>query len=517
MPSIQIDMFEVQLGAAVLLQFATQDGPVRVLADAGVKAGGYSADHVLKKLKPILGDRPHIDLVIGTHYDEDHLNGLVPIIDDPDISIGEAWMPPVANDTQNFAVDRSLALSDLLPAQFGGDGGEAALEAYLAAKRLDIEALGEIETQLDPESRAGFKRIALNYRERYGNGVPLDISFFRAQLADGQHDGQEIDHGCDQEVEPDPLVEELSNNLRRSYDYPWYLDTDHMLDSLKSAAADSRDGIQYLVAPRIASLVNLRRAAAKDAINAKALFEVLKALERKGVGVRYEMIEDGTPKRFRWVPTSQRFILSRPDSEGLTFDMLGPSKSLIKKHRDRLPVLEASKVALAFRGEIKSITPSNQLSYIGCFRHESQVMLISGDAGCVDFAERRGVYYPKLLAAMSPLHVIQVAHHGGNNAHFYRVLAAAAFPEQTEQSFMLLSHGWHDKSRPSEVFHDFLMTTLKEGDDVRLLFTSEPTRDKVIDYLSAINPVVGTAGKVGDIRLSFDGTWKVKAHAITIA
>jgi hypothetical protein len=44
MPHMQIDMFEVQLGAAILLQFTTDDGPIRVLADAGVKASGYEPE-----------------------------------------------------------------------------------------------------------------------------------------------------------------------------------------------------------------------------------------------------------------------------------------------------------------------------------------------------------------------------------------------------------------------------------------------------------------------------------------
>ena len=104
MRRIQVDMFEVQLGAAVLVQFSTPNGPVRVLADAGVKASGYPVDHVHGKLQDAFdsfGDpRRRLDLIIGTHYDEDHLVGLVPIIEDSSISIGEAWMPPVANDTQ---------------------------------------------------------------------------------------------------------------------------------------------------------------------------------------------------------------------------------------------------------------------------------------------------------------------------------------------------------------------------------------------------------------------------------
>ena len=271
-----------------------------------------------------------------------------------------------------------------------------------------------------------------------------------------------------------------------------------------------------LVIPRARTLASLRSQVAKEAINAGALRKVLAALSRRNILVRSEIIEDGVPHRYRWTSASQRFVLARPDSPGLTFDLLGPSKSLVKKHRDRLPAIDAGRIALAFAGEIRSITPSNQLSYIGCFRHAGQGVLISGDAGCVDFKPDGGTYFPQLLDAMKSLHVVQVAHHAGANAHFYRVLAAAGYPEQVERSWMLLSHATHDRTRPSDVFQDFLLTSLKEGDDIRLLFTSEPTRDKVVDYLGAINPVVGSAGTVGDIRVQYQGRWDVSAHAISV-
>jgi glyoxylase-like metal-dependent hydrolase (beta-lactamase superfamily II) len=92
---IQVDVFEVQLGAAVLLQFRSGDSDVvRVLADGGVRAAGYAVDHVHAKLyatfAKLRADQKRIDLVIGTHCDEDHLRGLVPVINDSKIDIGEA-------------------------------------------------------------------------------------------------------------------------------------------------------------------------------------------------------------------------------------------------------------------------------------------------------------------------------------------------------------------------------------------------------------------------------------------
>ncbi len=76
---------------------------------------------------------------------------------------------------------------------------------------------------------------------------------------------------------------------------------------------------------------------------------------------------------------------------------------------------------------------------------------------------------------------------------------------------------YHDPKRPSPAFADFLLTTLKDGDDVKLLLTREPTREKVEGYLSAINPLVGSRANVGDVSITFDGgAWNVNRHAIAV-
>ena len=128
-------------------------GPVRVLADAGVKASGYPVDHVHGKLQDAFdsfGDpRRRLDLIIGTHYDEDHLVGLVPIIEDSSIAIGEAWMPPVANDTQPNPRDRPAGQNDLLVVQFAAEDGAQRLAEYLSAKQAVCQQIAQLERAAD--------------------------------------------------------------------------------------------------------------------------------------------------------------------------------------------------------------------------------------------------------------------------------------------------------------------------------------------------------------------------------
>lgn len=515
MPDIQVDMFEVQLGAAIFLQFRTEDGGlVRILADAGIKAGGYPRDHILKKLLPLLGSERRIDLIIGTHYDEDHLNGLVPIIEQQDIEIGEAWMPPVANDSSPPALDAMLTEGDLLAHQFRSEGGAGHLAKYLRAKRADVEALRALESRSDGKEGLTLSRIRLNILGQTDREGPGDLSFFRQQLSRSEHEDA-CNHAIDQEVEDTPEVENAIANARRLPSLgAWYGpeivgNHFHIARSLAEIVPDAATA-------QLRSLGNIRQSAAKDAINASALFDVIQALKARNIPIRTEIIRDGEPRRYAWDPKGRRFQ-ARPSGGGHPIlTLLGPSAGLVRKHWKRLPVEQAATVALSFLTEIKSITPSNQLSYIARLEQQGQGILVTGDAGCVDFKPSRGKYFPKLLDALLPLHIVQIAHHGGNNAHFYRVLEEAGYPAQTEPSLLLLSHATQDKFRPSPEFRAFILGTLKLGDDVQLLFTSRPRVDLSRDFQHAFHAVVGQSADVGDVQMVWDqGKWHVTQHAVS--
>jgi hypothetical protein len=529
MSAIRIDMFEVQLGAAVLLQFQTEDGIVRILADAGIKASGYRPDHVLNKLLAMLGDdERRIDLIIGTHYDEDHLNGLVPIIEHEAFDIGEAWLPPIANDSVPHALDALLTEEDLLPHQFRSDAADRYLAEYMGNKRADVETLLVLEGRRPLDEGASLTRLKAQLSSgefrssslgEGGSGRAEELGFFREQLSELVSE-DDCDHGTEQETEVTAEVEEAVAAARRAErrrtDRFWDIESVPNLDRQLVAARYVREWAPDAGAAQMMSLMQIRKGAAKDAINAGALHEVVTALRKRDIPIRTHIIPDGQPRQFAWDAASRRFAIASDGSAGPRLTLLGPSNGLVRKHWNRLPVEQATRVALSFLAEIKSITPSNQLSYIARLEHGGQGILISGDAGCVDFKLSRAEYHPALLAAMLPLHVVQVAHHAGNNAYFYRVLDAAGYPEQTDPSLLLLSHATDDRHRPSAEFKSFLLGTLKQGDDVRLLSTSRPRPDKVAEFRSAFHPVVGTAGDEGDVTLTFDGSdWEVKAHAVS--
>jgi hypothetical protein len=143
---------------------------------------------------------------------------------------------------------------------------------------------------------------------------------------------------------------------------------------------------------------------------------------------------------------------------------------------------------------------------------------VAGDAGCVDFApNRRSKFYKALLDALLPLQVVQVAHHGGNNAQFYNVLLNAQYATQAQPSRLLLSHATNDAHRPSDLFERFVAAVRKNVDNIQILFTSKPRDAYVQSYKTLIASAVGTPKPAGDVRLAFDGRiWIVEKHAIQV-
>jgi hypothetical protein len=517
MRRIQVDMFEVQLGAALLVQFTTTGGTVRVLADAGVKASGYPVDHVHGKLQDAFdafGDSSRrLDLIIGTHYDEDHLVGLVPIIEDTSISIGEAWMPPVANDTQPLREDRAVGEDDLLVRQLAAKDGAQHLTEYLTAKHAVCQQSAGLERAADRfrSDRPRVRRPDLGPKvaPRGARDASQWAQIFRAHAEDaaitlGPGAGDLTHAGALYEMRDDDGAEP---NARSRPDDVRALDEDlpgRWADNPVRATSDALD------------LAIIRQAAARDAINAIALAEVVAALAARSIPIRCPIIPDGTPQRYRWRSAERRFVASSArggTNPGLT--LLGPSESLVRKHWTRLPV--GAYLARSARAQIpiQSITPSNQLSYVARLSYAGQGILVSGDAGFVDFAPPQGAYYPGLIHALLPLHLVQVAHHAGNNAHFYRALLEAGYGDQAVDSLLLVSHATRDKHRPSAEFAMFLEQARAAHEGLRILFTSKPSAAKVRSFREAIHPVVGKPATVGDVRIVFDDDrWLVERHAV---
>lgn len=538
MEDIQLDMFEVQLGAAILLQFRTSDKKViRVLADAGVTARGYSSDHVHKKIPDACksfdstSTNHDLDLIVGTHYDADHLEGFIPIINDITIGISEAWMPPVVNDTEIRPIDQSVKEQHLLAYQFAQEDGFNRLEKYLNVKKKICDELKQLGNEAENfevinkpykpsnvnEENNNLSFSEFKYEDNKNNSLDDLLGYFYQHL-DGANSYLKDADCCHASEEYDPDNENETNYLDFNIRYFYSAERYSTFNRFKNFQNRwEKFGVSE---NDLLSFSYIRRSAAKDAINAGSLYKVVDALKKRKVPISWHMIKTGSPRRFVWDAKENRFNPNNQNNKNdPEFLLLGPSEWLVKKHQHRLPLGQYLTFLTEKLIPIKQITPSNQLSYVMRFAFKEQGILICGDAGFVDFKSDEDGYHQELTKHLIPLNVIQVAHHGGNNAHFYRVLLAADFAQQKDPSLLLLSHATHDKFRPSKEFGLFIEQVRRKGDDLQLLFTSEPTLSKVKDFKSIIHPPVGVTSpsKVGDIRVVFDSKiWSVKNHSIQI-
>jgi hypothetical protein len=513
---IQIDMFAVELGLAMLLQFETEDGAVRVMFDGGelkhnvVDRLPAAMDHFTRSAKSEGTYR--IDLLVGSHYDSDHLDGLVPIIRNERFEIGEAWLPPVANDTQDHTLSDPVRDSDLLALQFAGENGQKVLSRYLSAKRDECLSLKKRENAIkNSEPGIVIDEPIRTISETNITDNTASRAFFEGQLRDVMEvvSGLSPGHGDSAMQSPWEFTDRIESAASKRRGMWWPLGIVYEHDSWPFAIRRNST---------IQTLALVRKAAADNAITAISLNAVVEALKSRGIRIRCPSIPNGTPRQFTWSRADRRFTpMTPPIKSALAISLLGPSTGLVEKLREKLPVSEMQFVSFVHAIPIKSITASNQLSLIGVIEYLNQRILVSGDAGCVDFKQDRKKYFPALLDRLAQLDVVQVAHHVGNNAHFYRCLLGSRFPDQKSTSYHLLSHAIHDKHRPSDEFAKYVESLVRRGAKTRLLFTSEPQEPKIRDAKHLIDAVVGAPCSQGDVRLGFDGKqWSVTKHAIRV-
>ena len=230
-------------------------------------------------------------------------------------------------------------------------------------------------------------------------------------------------------------------------------------------------------------------------------------------------IASGRAQRFNWDSRSRRFSTdAQPQDSNPSIALLGPSNGLVEDHAKRLPVGHYAAVARLATIPIKGITASNELSYVVRVDFRGQRLLICGDTGMVDFRRGRTQWHRKLVNELRDLDLVQVAHHAGRNAYFYRALLEGGGAGRSRRDeFYLLSHATHDRTRPSPEFATFIAERPAARRRARLLFTSTPDAGKVQAYGSLVEPVVGAPRAQADVRLSWSRdaeAWTVDRHGV---
>jgi hypothetical protein len=515
---VDLEMFEVGLGSAIYLRLRGKDGDIRILADGGV-GHGYSEDHVLTKLEAVFKrekvEERRIDLMIATHYDEDHLKGLVPIVRSG-IAIGDVWLPPVASEDRDAPVGAQPSRKDMLGEALTSVRG---LTSYLRERGQEITRALRLLNLLGVEGRKfDLGKLDVVSEDLSDEDLEELIAPFRTAYSDAGGPAAGCEHADDADLIDPVSYEDLLRNLDMTAVRwrPLYLDLFdpdelHFWAERLTKYGDPKPAIQ--------SLNYLTKTAARKAINGAALHRLTAALVKAHVVPQYLTINRGVPEDFHWNATLQRFEpASGPDVAKTQIALLGPSDWLVAKFRDRLPAHSAAFVALLSNIPVKGITPSNDLSYVLTVSHASQTILICGDTGMWDFKVGRKGFEQKLIDRLTDVSVAQVAHHAGLNRYFYHSLREAWRGRSGVMPYLLVSHAEDDAHRPNAEFEIFVRTGWDQTAS-NLLFTCRPLATHVKQFAKRLHKLENVPVPMGrcDVRMRYGPAgWAVLQHGIKV-
>lgn len=85
----RIHVFPAQRGDALWIEYGPEEKPHRILVDGGITKTGR--EHLVGLIEGLT--EPHIDLVIVTHIDLDHIQGVIALLKalPPEVTIGRVW------------------------------------------------------------------------------------------------------------------------------------------------------------------------------------------------------------------------------------------------------------------------------------------------------------------------------------------------------------------------------------------------------------------------------------------
>ncbi|MGX7002331.1 hypothetical protein [Caballeronia sp. KNU42] len=140
----RIHVLPAQRGDALWIEYGTEDAPNHILIDGGITATGR--DHLRKRVEEV-GTPLHFALLVVTHIDLDHIQGILQFLEDlPDgITFGDIWFngwdQMKAIGLEPMGVKEGIRLSEILKKNHKATWNKAA-----DGKAIALEADGSVVT-----------------------------------------------------------------------------------------------------------------------------------------------------------------------------------------------------------------------------------------------------------------------------------------------------------------------------------------------------------------------------------
>lgn len=140
----RIHVLPAQRGDALWIEYGPEAAPNHILIDGGITATGR--DHLRKRVEGV-GTPLHFELLVVTHIDLDHIQGILQFLEDlPDgITFGDIWFngwdQMKAIGLEPMGVKEGIRLSEILKEKHGATWNRAA-----DGKAIALEADGSVVT-----------------------------------------------------------------------------------------------------------------------------------------------------------------------------------------------------------------------------------------------------------------------------------------------------------------------------------------------------------------------------------
>ena len=143
----RVEMLPARQGDCIWIEYGDPQKPSRLLVDGGT-AGTYKA--IRKRLKGLKADERHFELLIVTHIDIDHINGILKLLGDPKVKVSfddiwfNGWRHLPESEIEEFGPVEGEMLTSLLE--------EPALpwNGLLGEKAVSVSDAGPLPTYMLP-------------------------------------------------------------------------------------------------------------------------------------------------------------------------------------------------------------------------------------------------------------------------------------------------------------------------------------------------------------------------------
>jgi len=140
----RIHVLPAQRGDSLWIEYGAEAALNHILIDGGITATGR--DHLRKRVEEV-GTPLHFELLVVTHIDLDHIQGILQFLEDlPDgITFGDIWFngwdQMKAIGLEPMGVKEGIRLSEILKKKYSGTWNQAA-----GGKAIALEADGSVVT-----------------------------------------------------------------------------------------------------------------------------------------------------------------------------------------------------------------------------------------------------------------------------------------------------------------------------------------------------------------------------------